>query len=192
VHEVGSHFTHDGAATSVRPIQRPHPPIWLGGGSEKALRRAARVADSLYLDPFKTGAMIEALMPVYRRELDACNKPFPAELPIMREIFVSRHPGEAMQKAKPYLEIKYRAYDAWGQGSTHPDNPLNRDFDELAKDRFLIGGRDEVIEQILDLHRRTGVNHLVLGIHWPGMPHDLVTEQMQTLAEEIFPIIRAY
>jgi alkanesulfonate monooxygenase SsuD/methylene tetrahydromethanopterin reductase-like flavin-dependent oxidoreductase (luciferase family) len=190
VDEIGSHYEHQHANVSVKPVQHPHPPIWIGGGAERAIRRAARLGDAWYLDPFKTGVLIENLLPIYRRALDEAGKPFPGELPIMREIFVTRTPGEAMTRAKPYLEIKYNAYDAWGQGDTDPSNPLTRDFDELAKDRFLIGSRDEVIDQMVDLHRRTGVNHFVLGIHWPGMPHELVAEQMHLLAEEVFPAVR--
>lgn len=32
----------EGVDTSPRPVQQPHPPIWVGGGSDAALRRAVR------------------------------------------------------------------------------------------------------------------------------------------------------
>ena len=31
-----------------RPVQRPHPPIWVGGESGPSLRRAARLGDAWY------------------------------------------------------------------------------------------------------------------------------------------------
>ena len=64
------------------------------------------------------------------------------------------------------------------------------DFDELVDDRFLIGSPAEVTEQILDLRRRFGVTTLIAGVHWVGMPKSLALEQMQLLAEEVFPAVR--
>ena len=36
----------DGAGFLPKPVQRPHPPLWIGGRSEAALRRAARAGDA--------------------------------------------------------------------------------------------------------------------------------------------------
>ena len=63
------------------------------------------------------------------------------------------------------------------------------DFEDLMQDRFLFGSPAEVTEQILDLRRRFGVTTLILGIHWVGMPSSLALEQMQLLAEEVFPAV---
>lgn len=41
----GSHVTFDDLDMYPRPVQQPHPPIWVGGRSDKALGRAARYAD---------------------------------------------------------------------------------------------------------------------------------------------------
>ena len=38
----------DGIVLEPKPLQRPHPPIWVGGEAGPALRRAARVGDAWY------------------------------------------------------------------------------------------------------------------------------------------------
>ncbi len=38
----GAHLAFDAIAFEPKPVQSPHPPIWIGGNSEAAMRRAAR------------------------------------------------------------------------------------------------------------------------------------------------------
>jgi len=42
-------YTHiDGLLTDPKPLQKPHPPIWVGGESAPSMRRAARIGDAWY------------------------------------------------------------------------------------------------------------------------------------------------
>jgi len=41
----GRHFTARGQVSVPGPVQRPHPPIWIGGNSKVARRRVARAGD---------------------------------------------------------------------------------------------------------------------------------------------------
>ena len=42
----GRHFQIDGMTFFPKPVQRPHPPIWVGGNTRAALRRTARLGDN--------------------------------------------------------------------------------------------------------------------------------------------------
>ncbi len=41
----GRHYQLSGMTMYPKTVQRPHPPIWIGGNSKRALRRAARLGD---------------------------------------------------------------------------------------------------------------------------------------------------
>ncbi len=41
----GRHFKALGNTMRPRPLQRPHPPIWVGGNSKRAIRRAVELGD---------------------------------------------------------------------------------------------------------------------------------------------------
>ena len=41
----GRHYTIKNAKCSPKPIQKPHPPIWIGGGGKKTLQLVAKYAD---------------------------------------------------------------------------------------------------------------------------------------------------
>jgi probable F420-dependent oxidoreductase len=51
VTHAGKHYRLARAAVAPRPIQRPHPPIIMGGGGPRMLRLAAREADIVGLIP---------------------------------------------------------------------------------------------------------------------------------------------
>lgn len=190
VHMKGGHFELDGAGCLPKPLQRPHPPIWIGANADKAIERAARMGDCWYINPHSAVATIERQMEIYKRALDTAKKPFPAELPMRREVFVARSREEAMRLAGPYVEAKYKAYNAWGQEMPTGEASLGEDFETLVGDRFLIGAPEEVAEQMLAINRRLGVNHLVMSVDWAGMPQNLVFDTMQLIAEQVMPQVR--
>jgi alkanesulfonate monooxygenase SsuD/methylene tetrahydromethanopterin reductase-like flavin-dependent oxidoreductase (luciferase family) len=189
----GSHFTLAGASVGTKPLQKPHPPIWIGANADPAIRRAARLGDCWYVNPHNRIDTIVRQVEVYKRALDEAGKPFPREFPARREVFVARSREEAIRVCAPYLGAKYAAYQQWGQGQAMPagDNDLGVEFEELLRDRFILGSPDEVTEAILKLHRATGINHLIMSVQWPGMPQPLVLDELQMLAEDVFPRVRA-
>ncbi len=44
----GKHVRFSNIGFDPKPVQKPHPPIWVGGESGPALRRAARIGDAWY------------------------------------------------------------------------------------------------------------------------------------------------
>jgi alkanesulfonate monooxygenase SsuD/methylene tetrahydromethanopterin reductase-like flavin-dependent oxidoreductase (luciferase family) len=187
----GSHFELDGATCTIKPVQQPMPPIWIGANADIAIRRAARLADCWYINPHNTLTTIERQMDLYKRALDEYRRPFPREVPMRREVFVAPSRAEAIRRAQPYLEEKYKAYRAWGQDKVMPaGDDFDHGFDDLLEDRFLLGSPAEVAEQMIRLNRRLGVNHIVASVHWPGMPNSLALDQLQILAEEVMPQVR--
>jgi probable F420-dependent oxidoreductase len=44
----GRYVHYDGLVLAPKPVQKPHPPIWVGGESGPSMRRAARFGDAWY------------------------------------------------------------------------------------------------------------------------------------------------
>jgi alkanesulfonate monooxygenase SsuD/methylene tetrahydromethanopterin reductase-like flavin-dependent oxidoreductase (luciferase family) len=189
---AGSHFALQGAACGPKPLQKPHPPIWIGANADPAIRRAARMGDCWYINPHNRIDTTRRQLELYRKTLEELGKPFPAELPMRREVFVAKTREDALRLSRPYLESKYRAYHEWGQDRQMPkgDDTFAVSFEELVGDRFLLGSPDEVAEQIVALHGSLGVNHLVMSLQWPGTPQGLALETMHLMAAEVFPKVR--
>ena len=105
-------------------------------------------------------------------------------------IFVAKSREEAIRLCAPYLGAKYKAYHAWHQDLPPDDSGFDQEFANLIGDRFFIGSPDEVAAQILSLHRRLGVNHLVMSTEWAGMPESLALETVEMIAKELIPRVR--
>jgi len=189
VNMKGSHFELSDTTLSLKPMQKPHPPLWMGANADAAVRRAAEIVDTWFINPHQRMDTIERQLEIYKRALDEFGKPFPDELPMMREIFVAETRDKAKEIARPYLEEKYKVYHQWGQDKAMPkgDDNLDLDFDELTKDRFLFGSPDEVAEQIISYEKRLGVTHMVLGMQGVGMPQSQMLDSMNLFAEQVMP-----
>jgi len=177
-----------GATTAVRPVQRPHPPIWVAANNDAAVERAAELGDTWIINPHATQRTIERQMALYRAARARAGKPFPAELPMMREIAIAEHREDAFRGARPHLEKKYQAYIAWGQHRALPkDDDMAQGFDDLVRDRFVIGDPGDCAEQIQRCIDAVGATTMVFRVHWPGMPHEAVCRALALLAEQVRP-----
>ena len=54
---------------TCRPVQQPHPPIWFAANNDRAVRRAARLGDSWFINPHATIPEIKRQLGLYREEL---------------------------------------------------------------------------------------------------------------------------
>ena len=189
----GSHFELDDAVISIPLIQKPHPPIWVGANVDNAVRRAAQLGDCWYLNPHQTLTTFCRQMEIYRDELARLNKPFPAELPIRREVFCARTQEEATAIAAPYIKRMYELYVTWGQDKAmaQGDQDIGQAYEDLSRDRFIVGDPDTVAAEMVRYGEMLGVNHIIMSVQGVGMPQAQVLDTFELMAEEVFPKVRA-
>ena len=58
---AGKHVSFSGIAFEPKPVQKPHPPIWVGGESPPALRRAARIGQGWYPVSYRRSHPLDTL-----------------------------------------------------------------------------------------------------------------------------------
>jgi alkanesulfonate monooxygenase SsuD/methylene tetrahydromethanopterin reductase-like flavin-dependent oxidoreductase (luciferase family) len=176
---------------TCRPVQTPHPPIWVAANSDKAIERAARIGDTWFINPHATTSAIKAQMTLYRAELERLGKPFPRELPFFKEIFCAKDKRTALEMAGPYLGAKYKTYASWGQDQVLPGNDtFSQPFDDLLRDRFILGSPEDCWEQLRPCWEDIGSNFLVLRTHWAGMPVGHALSSMRLISDELLPALR--
>ncbi|MCY4231419.1 MAG: TIGR03619 family F420-dependent LLM class oxidoreductase [Alphaproteobacteria bacterium] len=138
---AGEFAAFDGIVFDPKPVQRPHPPIWAGGESGPALRRAARHADVW----FPIGA----------------NPRHPLDTPVRFAAGAARMRAEAEKAGRDPTEIGLAFSANWYR------EDLSRQNDE--DDRFLFTGSDEqVAEDVIALHE-IGVERLMFNFLRPSL-----------------------
>ncbi len=177
---------------NIRPVQRPHPPIWVAANNDRMVQRAARIGDTWYINPHSTTATIRRHLALYREALRAAGRPDPAVLPCGKEIFCARDRPTALEQAGPYLAGKYRDYARWGQDRVMPGGEdFNRPFEELLRDRFILGSPEECVEQLRPYVEELGINHFNFRTRWAGMPLATALASMRLISGEVIPALRA-
>ena len=110
----------------------------------------------------------------------------------MREAWIANTREQAWQQAAPYLARKYAVYTDWGQDrAVPPDQTFDHPLEDLARDRFVIGTPDDLVAEANRYAADLGVTTLLLRVQWPGMPRDLVLDQIRLIGESVIPRLTA-
>ena len=160
----GKYFTLNGVSVEPKPVQEELPPIWIGGRSEPAIRRVARVGDGWLVsqatpDEVRDGIeQINALAGEYGREIEEDH--FGA---LFSFCFADSR-EEAAQLAKPYMlrrrdDIDYGTFSAFGS----PDDAVK------LIDRYIDAGATKFVAR-------------------PACPPEMMHQQLEILGREIVPL----
>lgn len=159
----GKYFTLNDVTVQPKPVQAELPPIWIGGRSEPALRRVARLGDGWLVsqatpDEVQVGiAKINALAEEYGRQIEEDH--FGALFSFCFADSVEK----AERLAEPYL--------------------LRRRQDVHQGELCAFGTPEDVVE-FIDRHLRAGVTKFVAR---PACPPELMSEQLLVLGQEVVP-----
>jgi alkanesulfonate monooxygenase SsuD/methylene tetrahydromethanopterin reductase-like flavin-dependent oxidoreductase (luciferase family) len=180
----GKIFNVDNLGIGLKPIRPGGPPIWIGAVVEAAVKRAATLGDAWLITNFAHLRELVPLMKIYRETLASLKKPFPAEAPITRECYVGPTRAKALEECKAALEYKYSAYSSWGlDKQSEGSESFNQPFEEFVKDRFIIGDKAFVKEEVQRYNELLGVNHFIMRVQWPGLEHAKVLRTISSLGE---------
>jgi alkanesulfonate monooxygenase SsuD/methylene tetrahydromethanopterin reductase-like flavin-dependent oxidoreductase (luciferase family) len=180
----GKIFTIEDIGIGLKPVRPGGPPIWVAGVVDAAVKRAARIGDAWLITNFAHLSVLEPQMKMYRATREEAGKPFPDEVPITRECYVGSSQATALEECAAALKYKYSAYSSWGLDSqTKGAESFNQPIEEFVKDRFIIGDKAYVKDEIQRYNELLGVNHFIMRVQWPGLEHSKVLRTITSLGE---------
>ena len=161
----------------LKPVRPGGPPIYIAAQVDAAIKRAARIGDAWLIVPSTGLDTVVQQMRLYRAALAEAGRT-PEEYPISRECYVGSSHATAFEECRGALEYKYNAYASWGLGASHAEP-----FDQFARNRFIIGDKVSVKEEIARYRELLGVDHFIMRCQWPGLAQEKVLGTIRRLGE---------
>ncbi len=166
VSHSGRHFSFQDILMEPAPRQPGGPPIWLGGRSEAALRRAGRLADgwmSYVVTPSMYRSALDTIAEAYEREgrTTQCFATAPLVFPRLDKDYAT-----ALNVASQSLSVRY-----------------NMDFRRAAERYCALGTADQIAENLRAFYD-AGVRFIILDLVGP---YEERLDHLQRFSEEVLP-----
>ncbi len=152
----GRHYTIHDLDGLPKPVQRPHPPLLVGGGGPRILRLAAREADIIAIHPRLTAGA-----------LDSAAAEDLSEVRFEEKIRLVREELSVAGRAFDDVEIQFTVYLAEIDGVAPSRSPLvehlRADSEAFARSpAVLTGSVDRCVDLLVERRERFGISYVNL------------------------------
>jgi luciferase family oxidoreductase group 1 len=182
------HHFH-GVEVLPKPLQKPHPPMWVAASSESAIEWAAQQGYSILMDPHAAHVEIGRKRALYRKLLvQNGHSPEGREIPTARLLAVASSEDEAREVAKRGAQWIVGSY----MGDAHAVifdpknltglNAIPQPAERSVQGSVIHGTPEAVTEQIQKLQEEIGLDYLMCA--------PLSHESFVLFTEKVLPKLR--
>ena len=169
---AGTYFRCDGIEVLPKPLQKPHPPVWLAASSPEAIRRAATAGFTIMMDPHSTHREIAGKHELYRTALEAAGYSMAGrQVPMARLLAIAptrRAAEETARRGARWLVDSYAGpqhqsltgvigFGVAGGPVAAPVDPVERYLDGVV----LWGTPDAIVDEIGRLREEMFLGYLL-------------------------------
>lgn len=186
----GTYFSFEDAAPQPRPLQRPHPPLWVATDSPQGLATCAAQDWGVLLPQGTSPTVTAAQMKRYVEALaGAGHGPERARAYLARAAHVAPSDAQAWAEAEgPYRDfLGYADRLRRAQSSGGGRSPFDLDAD--LRDSALFGSPETVVARLAAI-RELGIERVMLFMHMGGLAHDKIMSSLELCAREVLPAVR--
>ena len=165
---------------NVRPVQRPHPPLWIAVQRREAIPFVARRGASLALVPYATLNSRQELAQEVRDYHDHLPEGSRGEVAAALHLYAGPEPDRARRALQRYLDSRLATQSSFYQDKVRRD-PAHANAATIERGGWAIFGTPRDVAAELEAFASTGVDE-VLGIFdFGGLPCELVCESVRAL-----------
>ena len=202
-------FDHEGEFWSFKdmtvfpkPVQRPHPRIWVAASSLASVDRVARYDCNLLISQGEAFDQVAAQAEYYRGAIKKAGHAYtPGRITVARAMYVAGSEEEARRETEaPFMWFKRTGQEV----STPPDHRvelLPEDFKEYRR-RYAAGaypeyeqatrnvtlfGTPDTVSEGIERLRRMGVENVIFFVNYGGFEHRKVLGSLELFAAKVMP-----
>jgi len=184
----GKYYEVNHAKLTPEPIQKPRPPLWVGGFTPPALRRAAK-----YGDGFIAPGLQKSVYEQYAGELQKRGRSA-SDVKVASGHFwliPSTDPEKTWNEAADHVLYQVNAYAEWGEKAGMAVLPRVRDKAHLKEIGLLnVADVDTCITMIRAMTAEAPLTHYFSWTLPPGLPARWVQPHLELFASKVIPVFR--
>ena len=197
----GTHYDIQDVTVLPRPVQQPHPPIYVavtssGTRIRQAVERGWQVCSGVtisYADHVNIRQTYKQLAAEMEKQIDASESPFFFHTYVTRD---SNAVKDATSKGLWWMNRmnSWRSsitsgseldasFQSWVKENPEPDSA----FDDVFENRAFFGTPEEVTVRIKELQERHGVQYYGCDFAFGGNSHSMIMSNLELFASEVMP-----
>jgi len=155
----GQFCHYDDVEVLPKPLQTPHPPVWLASSSEDAVVWSAQHGYSILMDPHSAHSEIADKRARYERELVAAGFSMQGRvIPMARNIALATTHAKARETAVASAGFMFRSYL---NRAPRPGNEAGDPIERYVDDTVICGTPEAVVDQLHALAEQLPLDYLM-------------------------------
>lgn len=205
----GAHYRVRYANIWPRPLQKPHPPVWLPSqGSTETIQWAAQRRYP-FVSVFTSAAQTKRLVDEYKAAAEVAGYVAPpAQIGCALPIYVAENDRRARTEARPHIEwlfhrgLKIPAHFLLPPGyiteaslrkfiGTGLKHPSELTFEELEAGGYIVVGSPRTVsDRLSEIRSNLGFGIFIVAGRIGDMPREKALKSMELFAREVIPRVR--
>ena len=198
----GEFWSFNDMTVHPRPVQQPHPPVYVAASGADSVARVVRNDWNLLIGQGETYGQVAKQIEFYQDALAETEADFSRDRVVVAR---AMHAAPTTEQARSEAEIPFMWFKQTGQEVSAPPghqvellpeeyaayrsrySPDARfDYPAMCDNVMLFGSPDYIAEQVANLHK-SGVENLIFFVNFGGIENQRVLDSLELFAAEVMP-----
>lgn len=187
----GQFYSFHDVTVAPRPVQQPHPPIWVSTATAESFPELGRRGFPLLL--WFQGNWFEEPLKAYHKAWTEAGRPGEPQVLVRIPAYVGETTERAREEPRESTlhDLRRVARESRQEGREERAAQAEyqaQHYDKVLQTRVAYGSPEEMVERLKEFKERMGVSGFLLDMNFGGqIPHYQVLNSMRLLADKVIP-----